>query len=143
MQHRRRERIVLRDRKGFVRIAVEEGLDGGIVPVYHFGNTQVFDFFPQSLQKTSRKLRSALGFLVGRWGLPVPRRAELYMVSGPPVPVPKVARDSPEFDVRGWRPGPFLEGRRRAQRRGGGGKLRRRAALPPPSGWRAPPPKTS
>jgi hypothetical protein len=24
-----------------VQVAVEEGLDGGIVPVYHFGNTQV------------------------------------------------------------------------------------------------------
>lgn len=32
---------MLRDRKGFVKIAVEEGLDGGIIPVYHFGNTQV------------------------------------------------------------------------------------------------------
>lgn len=44
------------------------------MPVYHFGNTTVFDFFPQSLQRTSRKLRSALGFLVGRWGLPVPKQ---------------------------------------------------------------------
>jgi hypothetical protein len=26
---------------GFVRVAVEEGLDGGIVPVYHSGNTEV------------------------------------------------------------------------------------------------------
>jgi hypothetical protein len=26
---------------GFVKIAVETGLDGGIIPVYHFGNTQV------------------------------------------------------------------------------------------------------
>lgn len=47
MQHAHKERIVLRDRKGFVRIAVEEGLDGGIVPVYHYGNTKVFDFMPQ------------------------------------------------------------------------------------------------
>lgn len=48
MQHAHKERIVLRDRKGFVRIAVEEGLDGGIVPVYHYGNTKVFDFMPQA-----------------------------------------------------------------------------------------------
>ena len=33
--------MVLRARKGFVRAAVEEGLDGGIVPVFHFGNSQV------------------------------------------------------------------------------------------------------
>lgn len=41
LQHKRKERIKLLDRKGFVKIAVEEGLDGGIIPVYHFGNTQV------------------------------------------------------------------------------------------------------
>lgn len=35
------EQIMLKDRKGFVRVAVEEGVDGGIVPVYHFGNSQV------------------------------------------------------------------------------------------------------
>jgi 2-acylglycerol O-acyltransferase 2 len=40
-QHARKERIKLLDRKGFVRIAVEQGLEGGIIPVYHFGNTQV------------------------------------------------------------------------------------------------------
>lgn len=32
---------MLLNRKGFVKIAVEQGLDGGIIPVYHFGNTQV------------------------------------------------------------------------------------------------------
>ena len=35
------ENVMLKTRKGFVRVAVEEGLDGGIVPVYHFGNSQV------------------------------------------------------------------------------------------------------
>ncbi len=33
--------IMLKDRKGFVRVAVEEGVDGGIVPVFHFGNSRV------------------------------------------------------------------------------------------------------
>jgi len=32
---------MLLSRKGFVKIAVETGLDGGIVPIYYFGNTQV------------------------------------------------------------------------------------------------------
>lgn len=32
---------MLLNRKGFVKIAVEQGLDGGIIPVYHLGNTQV------------------------------------------------------------------------------------------------------
>lgn len=40
-QHKRKERIMLLNRKGFVKIAVEQGLDGGIIPVYHYGNTSV------------------------------------------------------------------------------------------------------
>ena len=32
---------MLLNRKGFVKVAVEQGLDGGIIPVYHYGNTQV------------------------------------------------------------------------------------------------------
>jgi hypothetical protein len=42
---------------------------------------QVFDFWPQSLASVARKQRSALGFLVGRWGTPLPRKVPLYMVS--------------------------------------------------------------
>jgi 2-acylglycerol O-acyltransferase 2 len=41
LQHKHKERIMLLARKGFVRIAVEAGLNGGIIPVYHYGNTQV------------------------------------------------------------------------------------------------------
>ena len=37
--------------------------------------------------------------LIGRWGLPVPRQAPLYMVSGAPIPVPEVARDDPGFEA--------------------------------------------
>ena len=36
-----RERVMLQSRKGFIRVAVEEGLDGGLVPVYHYGNSLV------------------------------------------------------------------------------------------------------
>jgi 2-acylglycerol O-acyltransferase 2 len=35
--------------QGFIRIAIEMGIDG-IVPVYHFGNSQILDFGPASLQ---------------------------------------------------------------------------------------------
>lgn len=34
------ENIVLRSRKGFARVAVEQGVDG-IIPVYHFGSCKV------------------------------------------------------------------------------------------------------
>jgi 2-acylglycerol O-acyltransferase 2 len=35
-----KERIMVKDRKGFIRLAVEEGVP--IVPIYHFGNTLLF-----------------------------------------------------------------------------------------------------
>jgi hypothetical protein len=65
----------------------------------HAGNTQLFDFMPQSLSALSRKWQASLGFLVGRWGLPVPRQVPLYMVSGQPIPVPRVAPDHPDYNA--------------------------------------------
>lgn len=95
MQDSRRERLMLRSRKGFTRVAVETGTP--IIPVYHFGNTSVFDFGPAFLMPHARRMGAALGVLIGRWGLPVPRRVPLMMVSGKPVEVEKVARDDPRF----------------------------------------------
>lgn len=34
-----------------------QGSDG-IVPVYHFGNTQLLDIFPQSIERISRRMRA-------------------------------------------------------------------------------------
>jgi hypothetical protein len=45
----------------------------------------------------ARRLGAALGVLIGRWGLPVPRRVPLMMVSGKAIPVEKVSRDDPRF----------------------------------------------
>lgn len=66
--------------------------------MYHFGNTALFDWGPRSLEKLARKYRFALGYLIGRWGLPLARPVPLYMVSGVPIPVKKVAKGTPEFD---------------------------------------------
>ncbi|GAX82788.1 hypothetical protein CEUSTIGMA_g10214.t1 [Chlamydomonas eustigma] len=94
----RKERIKLKGRKGFAKIAVEEKADG-IVPVYYFGNSRCLEFGPQWLSDMSRKLRVSLGYLHGRWGLPLPRAVPIYLVHGKPVPVPKVDKsDKIEFE---------------------------------------------
>lgn len=67
------------------------------MPVYHFGNTAVFDFGPSFLMPHARRLGAALGVLIGRWGLPVPRRVPLMMASGKAIHVEQVARDDPRF----------------------------------------------
>jgi hypothetical protein len=50
--------------------AVEMGAD--LVPCYHFGNSRLFGWGPKSLEPLARRHRVALGFLKGRWGLPLP-----------------------------------------------------------------------
>lgn len=91
----KRDHVYIRNRKGFVAAAVEEGVP--IVPVYHFGNTQIFSFGPRFLEPYGRRWKFSLGLLYGLAALPIPRRVPLMMCVGAPVPVPKVARDHPDF----------------------------------------------
>mmetsp|Transcript_22134 Transcript_22134/g.61235 ORF Transcript_22134/g.61235 Transcript_22134/m.61235 type:complete len:334 (-) Transcript_22134:512-1513(-) len=98
MQHPKMEQVKLKDRKGFVRIAVEEGADG-VVPVYHFGNTSLLDIFPQSAEKFSRRMRAAIVLMYGSFGLPIPRKREVYMVTGKAVPVRHLQPDHPEYEA--------------------------------------------
>eukprot|EP00798_Chlamydomonas_sp_ICE-L_P016836 gene16836-23116_t len=96
----KKETLVLRSRKGFVRIAVEVGCSGGIIPVYHFGNTQLMDWAPRSAQAISRKMRAAFGLMWGRYGLPIPRELPLYMVCGKAITVKHVLpSDVAAFDA--------------------------------------------
>jgi 2-acylglycerol O-acyltransferase 2 len=89
--------IFITNRKGFIRMAVEQGVD--IIPVYHFGNTQLFSFGPKWLEEWGRRWRFSLGLLYGVGGLPIPRWRPLMMVVGAPVAVVQVPRDAPEFEV--------------------------------------------
>ena len=82
------ERIMLLTRKGFVRVAVEEGAD--IVPVFHFGNSSILDFWPQSLANLSRRWRTSLGVQRGRFGTPLPRSKPIFMVTGHVCKVTKI-----------------------------------------------------
>lgn len=96
MQYEDKEQVLLASRKGFIKMALSNGVD--IVPVYHFGNSRVLSIGPQSLMELCRKMRMSVGILVGRWGLPIPKQHPIYMVSGRPVKVDKaVDPDDPSF----------------------------------------------
>lgn len=80
-----RERVYLAKRKGFVRVAIEAGVD--LVPVYHF-HSSLFDLAaPPGSSYLSRKLKAAFVYPAGWGGLPVPRGDPILSVVGDAVAV--------------------------------------------------------
>jgi len=93
------EQILLKGRFGFVKAAVETGID--IVPVYYFGNSQILNFGPEFLAPLSRKLRLSIGWIYGVLGLPIPRKVELFMVVGRIVKVGSpIAQGAPGYEAQ-------------------------------------------
>ena len=45
MTHGDKEAIMLQNRRGFIKIAVEHGIP--VIPMYHFGNSQLLRFVPR------------------------------------------------------------------------------------------------
>jgi len=76
------ETLVLKSRKGFVRLALEQGAD--IIPVYVFGASQTFRLWPKWpwLRELSRAVRMFLGVPVGEMGLPAPLKVPLLYAIG-------------------------------------------------------------
>lgn len=78
------ERLVLQGRKGFVKLALEQGVP--IVPVYVFGQSLLWSHLRlPGLEAISRALRTALILPYGRFGLLVPRRLPLLYAIGEPI----------------------------------------------------------
>lgn len=97
------ERVYLKKRFGFVKLALENGYD--LVPVYHLGETQMFSMFP--LQRWKPILRARLwmtrntslpfGFGFGAWFCPfLPKRTDCVSAVGEPVSCPKIENPSRE-----------------------------------------------
>ena len=72
------EVIVLKSRKGMVKLAFQTGAD--LVPCYLFGNTSLYSLWTGGplghnfLRRLSRKVKFALILFWGRFGLPIPYR---------------------------------------------------------------------
>ena len=78
------EYALLRNRKGFVRMAVKHGVP--IVPVYCFGATKMLKRLQVGLlESISNATRVAICLFFGVWGLPIPFRQRLLYVSGDPL----------------------------------------------------------
>lgn len=93
------ERIYLKKRKGFVRLALREGAH--IIPVFFFGNTRTLRKVDSALLRTiSRKLKMSIVIFYGRWGLPIPFRHPIKMVGGKHIRVEKCEEPSDELIER-------------------------------------------
>jgi hypothetical protein len=69
---RTEERLYLKERKGFIKLALTEGVD--VVPAYLFGNSSVLSVLKHGpLAALSRKLQVSLTFFWGKFYLPIPR----------------------------------------------------------------------
>ena len=89
------EKLYLKKRKGFIKLALTQGID--IVPVYLFGNTSVLSVLKTGiLALLSRKLKFSLTYIWGRWGLPIPRDVKLLYVTGQPLGLPKIENPTQE-----------------------------------------------
>ncbi|KAK4529829.1 hypothetical protein CCYA_CCYA02G0686 [Cyanidiococcus yangmingshanensis] len=84
------QRIVLRKRKGFLRMALQHGAH--IVPIYAFGENELYRTCPKVAQRfrlwLARRTRLPLLLFWGRWGTPWPdTRHPIHVVIGTPIPV--------------------------------------------------------
>ncbi|XP_060768515.1 2-acylglycerol O-acyltransferase 3b [Neoarius graeffei] len=92
--------LVIKQRKGFVRLALENGAD--LVPVYSFGENELFPQVLLSEGSIGRRLQAlfkqVMGFAPclftgGRWLL-LPHRRPITTVVGSPISVPHVCNPS-------------------------------------------------
>jgi len=68
LSSREQEQLFLKHRKGFVRLAIDN--DAEVVPVYVFGQTQLFDQMATNnsvLMRLSRRFAASITFFWGRW----------------------------------------------------------------------------
>jgi len=78
------ECVYVEQRKGFVKLAIEEG--ALLVPVYCFGHSQLYDVFPRHdswLARFSRRIQFSIIWFWGEpWCPPMPRRVPLLVAVG-------------------------------------------------------------
>ena len=92
----RRQRLVLRDRKGFVKLAMQQG--ASLVPVYAFGETSLYKHSQAGItwrKWLSHKFGVAIPLLYGEYGL-LPYRVPVTLVFGEPIATVKTPEPTDE-----------------------------------------------
>lgn len=88
------EAVFLRERKGFIKVALREGAD--VIPIYSFGNSTALNVLKWGpLVSLSRRLGVSVTLFWGRWGLPVPKRVKLVYARGRPLGLPHIPNPTP------------------------------------------------
>jgi 1-acyl-sn-glycerol-3-phosphate acyltransferase len=88
--------LVLKNRKGFVRLALQHG--ASLVPIYGIGNNETFHRynFAMNLRKWIQKnLKIALPIFHGRFFTPLPYQTPIKVIVGEPIEVPQPNGDMP------------------------------------------------
>lgn len=92
---RTEERLFISKRKGFIKLALREGVD--IVPIYLFGNTSCLSVMKHGpLARISRQLKLSFTLFWGKLFLPIPRDDKLLYVAGKAIEIPKIAEPTQE-----------------------------------------------
>ncbi|BAT75267.1 hypothetical protein VIGAN_01310100 [Vigna angularis var. angularis] len=83
------EIVFLKERRGFVRVAMEMGVP--LVPVFCFGQTNSYKWWkvPGLIQKLARFIKIMPLFYWGIYGSPIPFKNPLYIVVGRPIEIEK------------------------------------------------------
>ncbi|CAB9499666.1 Diacylglycerol O-acyltransferase 2 [Seminavis robusta] len=94
------ERLFLSQRKGFIKLALKEGVD--VIPAYLFGNTSVLSVLKHGpLADLSRKLQVSLTYMWGKYYLPIPRDEKCLYARAKPMGLPHIP-DPTDEDVDKW-----------------------------------------
>jgi hypothetical protein len=94
---RGKHKAFLSSRKGFVKLAIEEG--ASLVPVYAFGEVELYNhsnFMLSFRQMLVKRFQVAVPLLYGQCGL-LPYRVPITLVFGTPIPLPHVQAPSHEL----------------------------------------------
>eukprot|EP01084_Bolivina_argentea_P116986 207791_1 len=95
MTEKGKEKLYLRNRKGFIKLALKHGIP--IIPTYVFGITDVYQIWKGFLplrKMIVQRLRVCLLFYWGLWNLPfVPSKVPVRVVFGAPIRFPPLQKE--------------------------------------------------